>query len=212
MQRISRLATLLVAAALAPVGIAHGQFLSPEGGYAQLLAQHDRNGNGLLEDHERAAMLAVAENEEPLPLSAFPLICEGQSTGFGGAAATADDAEESPPPQVARHVRLRGEQLAENQPPGDADPVQDEQAPTDGYAPAAPSAPPQVVRIRNAVQYRMLLNESQAQPRSEPFARAATFGPMVGRAKQYPRHYFAMTATAHVGCSCTRASLYLAGY
>ena len=210
MRKTSRLSTLLLAVALVPAGMVRGQ--CADVGYAQLLIQFDRNGNGLLEDHERAAMLAASREQAPQPLSAFPLICEGQTFGgFGGAVARVEQQQESPPlPQVARHIQLRHNPFAENQPPDDAQPDQDELASTHGYAPAAPPAPRQPVRIRNAVQYRMLLNEQQAQPRSQPFAQAATFGPTIGLAKYYPRHSFA--ATAHVGCAGSRWNLVRAGY
>jgi hypothetical protein len=82
--------------------MARGQFADV--GYAQLLIQFDRNGNGLLEDHERAAMLAASREQAPQPLSAFPLICEGQTFGgFGGAVARVEQQQESPP-----LPRLRG--------------------------------------------------------------------------------------------------------
>jgi hypothetical protein len=210
MRKIIRLMALLLAVALLPAGISRGQFA--EGGYTQVLMQYDRNGNGLLEDHERAVMLTSSKRQEPQPLAAFPLICDGQAAGgTGGATASAEQQGESPLSQVARHIQLRHDPFAENQPSNDStEPDQDELASTDGYTPAATPAPRQPVQIRTAVLYRMMLNEQQVQPRSQPFAQAATFGPMVGRVRQYPQRSF--TITVHGSCSCSRASLYLAGY
>lgn len=207
MWKTSEISALLLATALLPVGIARGQYA--EGGLVQLLVQYDRNGNGLLEDHERAAMLAASKQEELQPLSAFPLICEGQAFGgLGGAAASAEQQQSPPLHQVARHVQLRHQQFVDDQPQEDAQPDQEELASTDGYTPAAPPAPRQPVRIRNAVQYRMTLNEQQAQPRSQPFAQAATFGPTVGLAKYYPRR----TLAVHSTCGCSRVMLYTAAH
>jgi hypothetical protein len=213
MGKTSKLSALLVVAALLPAGAARGQFA--EDGFVRLLSQYDFNGNGLLDSHERAALAAASREQEAQPLSAFPLICEAQAPGgLSGASASAELHQQQSPQfrQVAQHVQLRHRQFAENQPPEAAEPDdQQEQESTDGYAPAPPPpAPRQPVRIRNAVQYRMALNEQQSQPRSQPFAQAATFGPMVGRVKHYPRPYFGVTA--HVGCACSRASLYLARY
>jgi hypothetical protein len=56
----------------------------------------------------------------------------------------------------------------------------------------------------------MMLNEQQGQPRSQPFAQAATFGPTVGRARQYPRRHF--TVTVHSRCASSRAAVLMAGY
>lgn len=202
------LALALVAVPLS-VESARAEYPTADGGFAQLLSRYDRNGNGLLEPHERAAMLAPKADQEPQPLSAFPLVCEGEAPGgSGGGSSNAQEDQESAPRQVARLVALRGQPFAENQPPGQEQPQEGEQAASDSYAPETPAAPRQPVQFRNAVQYRMLLNEQQAQPRSQPFAQAATFGPMVGRVRHYPRrgHF------AHSCCGASRASFYLAQY
>jgi hypothetical protein len=122
--------------------------------------------------------------------------------------------------QIGRHVRWRRQQFAEDQPQGDPQPNQAEghlltEELDGGYTPGAPPRPiepqRQNVRFRNVVQYRMLLNESKAQPRSQPFARAATFGPIVGLSKQQPPGY--NSANVDVCCSSSRVSFYgLAGY
>ncbi len=218
MQRLAGLLALLIATALLPIETCRAQFPPGEGSYSQLLAKYDRNGNGLLDDRERAALLAPAEDQQPLSVSAFLLICDGQSAGSASRSSASAEQQSSSPPQVARHVRWRWRQFAEDQPQGDPQPDQANLAEgallaeesAGGYTSETSPQPPeprrQSVRFRNVVQYRMLLNESRAQPHSQPFARAATFGPMLGRTKQQPRRYRA--AYVDVGCVSSQASFY----
>lgn len=215
---LAGLLALLIATAFLPTEACRAQLSSDKSSYAQLLAKYDKNRNGLLDDPERATLLAPAEVRQTLPASAGPLICEGQAAGSAGGASASSEQRLYSPLQAARHVRWRRRQLAEVLPSddpqlGQADPAEETllvEESTNGY-PSETSPQPleprrQNVRIRNVVQYRMLLNESRAQPRSQPFARAATFGPMLGRTKQRSPCY--RSANVDVGCVSTRASIY----
>lgn len=216
-----RLVALLTVAALLPTETCQAQLFLGEGSYAQLLAKYDSNHNGLLDDLERAALLAPPKVQQPLAMPAFPLICDGQTAGSGGGASASAEQQSLSLPQVARHVRWRRQQFAEHQPPGDllrdqANLAEDDllaEESADGYlsetSPEAPEPRRQNVQFRNVVQYRMLLNETRTRPRSQPFARAATFGPMLGRTKQQMQYMRAVPVED--SCVISRASLYRAG-
>ncbi len=216
MYRLSSVSVLLVAALMPSDPVCWAQSSDLGGSYARLLARYDRNGNGLLEARERAAMLApVEEDPEPISLAAVPLVCEGETTGggSGGASSSAAGQDQFAEQLGVRNVRWRRQQAVGGQPAddgeaqqADADQLAGEAAhgyPLPSPTPAAPQRPS--VQFRNAVQYRMQLNEQQAQARTQPFARAATFGPMLGRTKRYPRRSF--TVTAHVGCACSAVDM-----
>ncbi len=220
MRRLATLSALLIVPVLLSSETCRAQFRPDEGSYAQLLAKYDRNNNGLLDDQERAALLAPTEVRQPLNVPAIPLICDGLSVGSGGGSSASAEQQQSPPPmpQVGRHVHWRRQQFAKRQPQGDPQPNQARQAEgdmlaersVDGYpfetSPQPPEPQRQNVQFRNVVQYRMLMNEARVQARSQPFARSATFGPMLGRTKQQCR-----AARSDSCCASTRFTVYRRG-
>lgn len=174
-------------------------------GYAGLLARYDRNGNGVLEPHERAALFVPAPSE-----SLRPLVCEAEATGTAGGAAASAKEELAAERVNARIVRVGHEQLAAADPDAENSRAANEAdaESVDGY-----SASPSPTDSRPLAQGRTMSTyhlQTQAapppQPRSQPFARAATFGAMVGRTKRYQR------AAIHDTCAPSRHSFYLARY
>lgn len=218
---LAALSALLTATVLFPVDSCRAQFSAGEDSYAHLLAKYDRNGNGLLDDRERADLLAPPETQRPLMTPSYPLICEGNSIGGAGGSSASVDQPAEQQPQDARHMLWQRRQFAEHLPQENPHPDRVEEADgdrlaeesDDGYLPDTSPRPPEPsrrnVHVRNVVEYRMRLNESQAQSRPQSYARAATFGPVLGLNKQRVRF-----VSGHADTCCTaRVSLYrLAGY
>ena len=211
MWRTSGLLALLIGAML-PAEVARGQFSHAGSSFVEWLGRHDQNGNGRIDAHERAALVATDERQRGTDFT-LPLICDGPpAVGGGGGSTSTEDQQQLPASDVARQVRWRRLPFAERQTDDQAQPhePQDDQLAAEAAGqydsgPPAPQPPQaQPVRFRRAVQYRMMLNEQQRQPRPQYFARAATFGPTIGLTKRYA------AARADTCCGCCRATI-LAG-
>ena len=178
---------------VSPVEVARAQF-SPLGiSFGEWLAQHDRNGNGRIDAHERAALVASDKQQGETSDSTLPLICDGPPAVGGGAGSNSvEDRQQPPPVEVERHARWHRQPFAERRNDDQAQPheSQDDQLAAEAAkqydsGPPAPEPPQtQPVRFRRAVQYRMMLNERQRQPRPQYFTQAATFGPTIGLTKR----------------------------
>ena len=176
---------------------AQAQLHMPGDSLAARLLRFDRDGNGRIDPHELPAKNESTQHER-LPAAGLPLICDAQVYGPGGSggAVASQQASESEQPQ-AHAANHRQPQRADQPHPHDrADGEVEESQPHDrrsavegGYPVVAepseqPEPRPRSVGLNKAVQYRLLLNRQQAQPRPQRYRQAATFGAVQGLVKQ----------------------------
>ena len=175
--------------------LACGQSFTSSSSYAAQLIRYDRNGDGRLDERERAAMTPRAEQKEPVR-GGLPLICDRQAEGdsLGGSRLVSEEQQAAALARLREEeLRAQGAQPQRRQPR--ADPAADgnaappgERVAGDGYAPqqptgqAAPPLPP--ARMSRSVQYRLIKNEELRQVRANQVRKAATFGRTVGRNKR----------------------------
>ncbi len=198
---------------------AQGQKPASTNSYAQELLRFDRNGNGKLDEAERAALAAENEPAE-LPFSGLPLICEGEATGAGGGGGSSvseieTQVEAQLPAGLGRQAVWRFQRHPLRQPAGaplrEQPPQEQAELDANDYQVQTPpieqpSSPPRSVGLSKAVQYRLLANRERQQTRPTRFRQAAVFGATIGLSKREPARYRPVQSSC---CGCTRVDIYI---
>lgn len=177
---------------------AYGQVVGSSGSLADQFFRLDRNGDGRIDEVERASM-QPPKQEPPLALSALPLICESQIDGGGGGGSSSNRRESDV--QAERAAMQKRQDL---KPAVAVDPAEPEigevrqgephDATVEGYpgpeeTEVEPQAVPRRTGLNKAVQYRLLQNARQSQPRPVQHRQAAVFGATQGLVKREPARY-----------------------
>ena len=193
---------------------ASAQVLGPHKSLAAQLLQLDCNGDGRIDDRERAATQPKVQEDEQPEGSQLPLICEGEAHGLGaggGGSAAAQSTQRAAsqiriqPRWVVQRIDQRRVVAPEGVRTMDEN-VQQEQSsepaaggyPETEQQPVEPEMPQRSVGLNKAVQYRLLQNRRIVQPRPVQYRQAAVFGATQGLVKREPTRY----RPAAVAVSC----------
>ena len=208
--------------------ITQGQVVGNSGSLARQLFLFDRNGDGRLDQRERAAMFPTAEKDpEPLDLE-LPLICDQRTEGTAGGGRVDSETQNDRTANLQMSIALNwpviqsGNNPSEQQDAPARQAAREEANTNDDQSTAVTSYPapedrspePELPPARSlghskAVQYRMLRNLRLSQPEPVQYRQAAVFGATQGLVKREPSRYLPPVADC---CAPARATFTLQVY